>query len=456
VPSGAVETGQVRSISFPVAGPVSYVNDFGACRDGCSRAHQGNDLIGDRLQPLLAMHDGVIDHLVDHLTAGYGVVIRDAEGWEYRIYHVNNDTPGTDDGADDGTWRFAQGIAPATTVRAGQLIGWMGDSGNSEGSVPHAHVEIHRPDGVAINPYWSLRAAQRDLNCSITTIDTVAELPGDSRWLGAGWETAPLPKSWMPLRLTGGHPASDIVAARMWIGAPGYTPVDAAALRVGDLRYDNVQDCTRPSGVTPGIPSELGAVLATIRAIESGGDYTAESTTSSASGAYQFIDSNWGGYGGFARASHAPPAVQDAKAAEWAGAILARNGGDVSTLPVTWYLGHVPVGSEWDTVPPQGGNRLTPRDYQDLWMRQYTALLGQPEAWAGVSGWTPIDISQTCHTVVVNLGPADALHYVLTQAQRFAADPTGRAVPSPVDPCDPARAAPAPTPTDASGTRSVV
>ena len=79
-----------------------YGNDFGACRDGCRRQHKGNDLIGDRLQPLLAMRDGVVDRLLDHPTAGYGIVIRDAEGWEYHIYHVNNDTPGADDGADDG------------------------------------------------------------------------------------------------------------------------------------------------------------------------------------------------------------------------------------------------------------------------------------------------------------------------------------------------------------------
>ena len=43
VPAGKVDPGQVRSITFPVAGPVTYGNDFGACRDGCTRAHKGND-----------------------------------------------------------------------------------------------------------------------------------------------------------------------------------------------------------------------------------------------------------------------------------------------------------------------------------------------------------------------------------------------------------------------------
>jgi Peptidase family M23 len=160
------EATEVRLIEFPVAGPVSYGNDFGDCRDACSRRHAGNDLIGVRLQPLVAAADGVIDHLVEgHPTAGYGIVITDAEGWQYRYYHVNNDNPGTDDAADPGLWRFAPGIAPGAPVTAGQIIGWMGDSGNSELSVPHLHFELRRPDGKAVNPYYSLRWSQRVLHC---------------------------------------------------------------------------------------------------------------------------------------------------------------------------------------------------------------------------------------------------------------------------------------------------
>ena len=251
MPAGVVDGGQLRPITFPVAGPVTYFNDFGACRDGCRRPHMGNDLIGDRLQPLLAMHDGVIDHLVDHPTAGYGVVIRDTDGWEYRIYHVNNDTPGTDDGRDNGSWRYADGIIPGARVVAGQLIGFMGDSGNSEGSVPHAHVEIHRPDGVAINPYWSLRHAQRDRNCRLAPAATdppPARVHGG--WLDTGWATADLPRAGSRCRLTGGHPGSTEIAARMWVASLGHTPVDAAALRVGDTRYDGPGDCRQPDGTT--------------------------------------------------------------------------------------------------------------------------------------------------------------------------------------------------------------
>jgi murein DD-endopeptidase MepM/ murein hydrolase activator NlpD len=129
--------------------------------------------------------------------------------------------------------------------------------------------------------------------------------------------------------------------------------------------------CGQPSG-------PIGVVLATIREVESGGDYSAESGGSTASGAYQFLDSSWAGYGGYTRAKDAPPAVQDAKAAEYVRKIFDRHGGDVTAVPVTWYLGHVPeAGStEWDTIPMSGaGNLLTPRQYQAKWLATYEQLL---------------------------------------------------------------------------------
>jgi len=155
------------------------------------------------------------------------------------------------------------------------------------------------------------------------------------------------------------------------------------------------------------VPTELAVILATIRYMESGGDYTVEARGSTASGAYGFLDSSWGGYGGYARAKDAPPAVQDAKAAELVAQILTRNGGDVSTVPVTWYIGHVPVGDEWDTVPkPEAGNRITPREYQRRWMNRYRELLGRPEAVVTDAAATPAteEPLPPCRTVVIDVG----------------------------------------------------
>jgi hypothetical protein len=132
-----------------------------------------------------------------------------------------------------------------------------------------------------------------------------------------------------------------------------------------------------PAGCTdPG--ASIAIVLATIRTIESGGDYHAHAAGSTASGAYQLLDSTWAGYGSYARAADAPPGVQDAKAAEYAQTILNEHDGDVTTVPVAWYIGHVPPSGspEWDIVPaPGAGNRLTPRQYQTKWIASYQQLL---------------------------------------------------------------------------------
>ncbi len=124
--------------------------------------------------------------------------------------------------------------------------------------------------------------------------------------------------------------------------------------------------------------AQLDAVLATVRTLESGGDYSARATGSSASGAYQFIDTTWAGYGGYPQAWQAPAAVQDAKAIEHVSGILDAHDGDVTVVPVIWYLGYLPApgSGEWDTVPsPGAGNRLTPREYQAHWLTEYDRQL---------------------------------------------------------------------------------
>lgn len=123
---------------------------------------------------------------------------------------------------------------------------------------------------------------------------------------------------------------------------------------------------------------DLGAILATIRTRESGGDYRARGAGSTASGAYQFINSTWAAYGGYASAWLAPPALQDAKAAEHVQGILDANGSDVAAVPVVWYIGYLPGPGDpaWEHVPGAPGvNRHTPRQYQAKWLEFYAQQL---------------------------------------------------------------------------------
>lgn len=105
-----------------------------------------------------------------------------------------------------------------------------------------------------------------------------------------------------------------------------------------------------PAGSSANVPAgnNVDNILRTLRTRESSNNYTAQARTSSASGAYQFIDSTWrnlsnqAGYGGqYARAKDAPPAVQDAVARYYVNDILKRSGGDLNAVPNEWFTGNI-------------------------------------------------------------------------------------------------------------------
>lgn len=163
-----------RDIAFPVIGPVTYGNDFGDPRDGGARWHKGNDILGKKMQLLVAAVDGVIQTVpYPQASWGYGVIIKDKDGYEYSYIHINNDTPGTDDGKADGMFAYAPDIQSGNPVVRGQFIGYMGDSGNAEGGPAHLHFEIEAPGAGVINPYSSLKAAKR----LTAPVATYPELP---------------------------------------------------------------------------------------------------------------------------------------------------------------------------------------------------------------------------------------------------------------------------------------
>ena len=67
---------------FPVEGAVSFSDDFGDPRSG-GRSHAGNDLMGTRMQKLLAAVDGTVTsaRLDASNLSGHMLTIKDAEGW---------------------------------------------------------------------------------------------------------------------------------------------------------------------------------------------------------------------------------------------------------------------------------------------------------------------------------------------------------------------------------------
>lgn len=148
---------EVREITFPVAGDSFTMNDnFGAPRSG-GRTHEGIDIMADKMTPLLSAVNGRVTMITETEESwGYAIYIEDSEGYSYRYLHLNNDTPGTDDGQGGAINAFAPGITRGALVTAGQHVAFLGDSGNAEETGAHLHFEILTPGRTVINPFPSL------------------------------------------------------------------------------------------------------------------------------------------------------------------------------------------------------------------------------------------------------------------------------------------------------------
>ncbi|MEX1286986.1 MAG: M23 family metallopeptidase [Acidimicrobiia bacterium] len=145
-------------IVFPQdAEATTFANTWGAPRSG-GRRHQGTDLMSPKLTPVYAVADGVVSRLHHSRLGGYGMWIDHGDGVTSVYIHLNNDTPGTDDGRGYPAWTYAPGIEVGTAVEAGQFIAWVGDSGNAERTAPHTHFEL-LVGGGKVNPYPYLRPA---------------------------------------------------------------------------------------------------------------------------------------------------------------------------------------------------------------------------------------------------------------------------------------------------------
>lgn len=155
---------RVVRIVFPlVADSVRFTSGFGDPRDGGKRRHLGQDLFCPRWTPILAAVSGTVDWIATARPKkgkGYEVLLRGDDGNLYFYAHLNNDDPGTRDNAAPPTYAFARGLKNGDRVSAGEIIGYVGDSGDAERAGPHLHFEIHIGKwGNAIDPAPSLHAA---------------------------------------------------------------------------------------------------------------------------------------------------------------------------------------------------------------------------------------------------------------------------------------------------------
>jgi putative cell wall-binding protein len=155
LPAAAAED-EIYPMIFPVAGPNYYGDTWGAARSG-GRTHQGTDIMADKMVPVVAVASGTVYWMQDEQGGKCCALgLRHDDDWISWYIHLNNDTPGTDDGQG---WGFAPGIEVGVHVEAGEVIAYVGDSGNAESTASHLHFELHQPGDIPINPYQSLLVA---------------------------------------------------------------------------------------------------------------------------------------------------------------------------------------------------------------------------------------------------------------------------------------------------------
>lgn len=142
---------EARDLTIPVQGikPEQLVRTFTDAR-GSSRKHEAIDILAPTGTPVLAVEDGRIARLFNSKAGGITVYQLDpTERFCYYYAHLD---------------RYADGMRENDTVRRGQVIGYVGISGNAPKDTPHLHFAIFRLtearrwwEGTPVDPYEVLR-----------------------------------------------------------------------------------------------------------------------------------------------------------------------------------------------------------------------------------------------------------------------------------------------------------
>ncbi|MBB3692197.1 M23 family metallopeptidase [Sphingomonas sp. BK580] len=116
----------------PVAGVARAAlrSSWGDARGGGTRGHQGLDIMAPAGTPVLAAADGHVDKLFQSGLGGTTVYQRSADGaWEFYYAHLSG---------------YAPGLTEGQAVRAGQVIAYVGDTGDAAAGNYHLHFGLSR------------------------------------------------------------------------------------------------------------------------------------------------------------------------------------------------------------------------------------------------------------------------------------------------------------------------
>jgi murein DD-endopeptidase MepM/ murein hydrolase activator NlpD len=157
----------IAGFAFPVAGTVEFIDSWGFPRmmgTPSAHWHQGTDVFAVSGTPLLAAENGYLTRIGNASLGGNKLWLVGESGHEYYYAHLSG---------------FAPGVTEGRKVAAGEVIGFVGDTGNAKGTSPHLHFEIH-PDGTGpVNPYPLLKAAygSRPVMPAVAPVPVPAAIP---------------------------------------------------------------------------------------------------------------------------------------------------------------------------------------------------------------------------------------------------------------------------------------
>jgi murein DD-endopeptidase MepM/ murein hydrolase activator NlpD len=153
IPAGAPEAVELiaRKLTIPVSGfPADkLVRSYHDNRSG-HREHEAIDILAPRNTPVVAVEDGTIAKLFNSKAGGLTVYQFDP-GQQYSYYYAHLE-------------RYAEGLNEGDRIRRGQVLGYVGTSGNAPKDTPHLHFAVYRLtadrhwwEGTPIDPYDILR-----------------------------------------------------------------------------------------------------------------------------------------------------------------------------------------------------------------------------------------------------------------------------------------------------------
>ena len=142
------------TLLIPVAGVVAsqLTDTFSAARGGGTRRHEALDIMASRGTPVLAASDGTVAKLLTSVPGGLTIYEFDPTA-TYAYYYAHLD-------------RYAPGLADGKALKRGDLIGYVGSTGDASPDAPHLHFAVFElgPEkqwwkGTPINPYPLLATA---------------------------------------------------------------------------------------------------------------------------------------------------------------------------------------------------------------------------------------------------------------------------------------------------------